>query len=30
MNDPGCRGSYWVFLYDGDRKVAEVTYEVTP
>ena len=23
-------GRYWVYLYDGDRKVAEVTYEVTP
>ena len=23
-------GRYWVYVYDGDRKVAEVTYEVTP
>ena len=23
-------GRYWVYLYDGDRKVAEVQYEVTP
>ena len=27
---PWLPGRYWVFLYDGDRKVAEVTYEVTP
>ena len=29
-DDPWLPGRYWVFLYDGDRKVAEVTYEVTP
>ena len=23
-------GRYWVYIYDGDRKVAEVQYEVTP
>ena len=23
-------GRYWVYVYDGDRKVAEVTYEVVP
>ena len=23
-------GRYWVYVYDGDRKVAEVTYEVLP
>ena len=23
-------GRYWVYLYDGDRKVADVQYEVTP
>ena len=23
-------GRYWVYVYDGDRKVAEVAYEVTP
>ena len=23
-------GRYWVYVYDGERKVAEVTYEVTP
>ena len=27
---PWLPGRYWVFLYDGERKVAEVTYEVTP
>ena len=27
---PWLPGHYWVFLYDGDRKVAEVAYEVTP
>ena len=27
---PWLPGRYWVFLYEGDRKVAEVTYEVTP
>ncbi len=29
-DDPWLPGRYWVFLYDGDRKVAEVAYEVTP
>ncbi|MDE2959150.1 MAG: hypothetical protein OXU28_03745 [Chloroflexota bacterium] len=29
-DDPWLPGRYWVFLYDGERKVAEVTYEVTP
>ena len=23
-------GRYWVYIYEGDRKVAEVQYEVTP
>ena len=23
-------GRYWVYVYAGDRKVAEVQYEVTP
>ena len=27
---PWLPGRYWVFLHEGDRKVAEVTYEVTP
>ena len=27
---PWLPGRYWAYLYDGDRKVAEVTYEVTP
>ncbi len=27
---PWLPGRYWVFLYDGDRKVAEITYEVMP
>ena len=29
-DDPWLPGRYWAFLYDGERKVAEVTYEVTP
>ena len=29
-DDPWLPGRYWVFLYDGNRKVAEVTYEVMP
>ena len=28
--DKWATGSYWVQVYDRDRKVAEVTYEVTP
>ena len=27
---PWLPGRYWAYFYDGDRKVAEVTYEVTP
>ena len=27
---PWAPGRYWVYVYDGDRKVAEVTYTVTP
>ena len=27
---PWLPGRYWAYLYDGDRKVAEATYEVTP
>ena len=23
-------GRYWVYVYDGERKVAEVAYEITP
>ena len=26
----GPPGRYWVYVYDGDRKVAEVEYEVVP
>ena len=26
----GPTGRYWLYVYDGDRKVAEVAYEVTP
>ena len=29
-DDPWLPGRYWVFLYDGERTVAEVTYEVKP
>ena len=28
--DKWASGRYWVYLYDGDRKVADVQYEVTP
>lgn len=28
--DKWAPGRYWVYIYDGDRKVAEVQYEVTP
>ena len=27
--NPARPGRYWVYMYDGDRKVAEVAYEVT-
>lgn len=27
---PPAPGRYWIYVYDGDRKVAEVQYEVTP
>jgi hypothetical protein len=27
---PWLPGRYWIFLHDGDRKVAEITYEVMP
>lgn len=27
---PWALGRYWVYVYDGDRKVAEVQYEVVP
>ena len=27
---PWLPGRYWAYLYEGDRKVAEATYEVTP
>ena len=29
-SDEWATGRYWVYIYDGDRKVAEVQYEVTP
>lgn len=29
-SNPPAPGRYWVYVYDGDRKVAEVQYEVTP
>ena len=29
-SDKWAPGRYWVYLYDGDRKVADVQYEVTP
>ena len=29
-DEPWAPGRYWVYVYDGDRKVAEVTYEVAP
>ncbi len=29
-SDKWATGRYWVFNYDGDRKVAEATYEVVP
>ena len=29
-SDNWAPGRYWVYLYDGDRKVAHLQYEVTP
>ena len=29
-SDEWAPGRYWVYVYDGDRKVADVQYEVTP
>ncbi len=29
-SNPYAPGRYWVYVYDGDRKVVEVQYEVTP